>query len=411
MAIVMFGAASAMAQTPTPPGTPPATPADPHAAHAAVTEAQPHDDHAAAPDGRWRFGVDGVAFLGYNYQRRAFTDFDQVESQNWVMVAAERRERTSSVAFVSMFSLEPFTMRDLGSPQVFQTGETFGGAPLIDYQHPHDLVMALGGRVERTLGRVRGAVAASLVGSPALGPPPFMHRASAADNPQVPLSHHGLDSTHISSEVLTGGVTWRALTLEGSWFHGREPDENRLDLDFGAPDSWAARLAWASGPWRAQASGGRLEQPETIHPYDETRLSASVGYEGAWRRWPVAALLAWGQKREPFGIFDSYLFEAHATLGARDALFTRAELVTKAILGGGVHPPGFQHYHPHSRIGAITVGYVRDVMVRSSGRLGVGADFTAYRVPANLAENYGRPLSFHLFLRYVAPRSATPVHH
>jgi glycerol kinase len=25
---------------------------------------------------------------------------------------------------------------------VFQTGETFGGAALVDYQHPHDVVMA-----------------------------------------------------------------------------------------------------------------------------------------------------------------------------------------------------------------------------------------------------------------------------
>ena len=38
----------------------------------------------------------------------------------------------------TMVSLEPFTLKELGSPQVFQTGETFNSAPLIDYQHPHD---------------------------------------------------------------------------------------------------------------------------------------------------------------------------------------------------------------------------------------------------------------------------------
>jgi hypothetical protein len=245
-----------------------------------------------------------------------------------------------------MFSLEPFTLQDLGSPQVFQTGETFQGAPLIDYQHPHDLVMALGGRLERPVKGLRTLVEASLVGTPALGPPPFMHRPSAADNPQVPLSHHGLDSTHISSSVLTGGAWWRGVALEASWFHGKEPDENRLDLDLGPPDSWAARLSWASGPWRLQASGGRLTTPEVLHPYDETRLSASIGYDSAWRARPVSMLLAWGQKREPFGVFDNYLIEAHVQAGERDALFTRAEIVTKAILGGGIHAPGAQHFHP-----------------------------------------------------------------
>ena len=50
-----------------------------------------------------------------------------------------------------MFSFEAFTLRDLGSPQVFQTGETFGSAPLIDYQHPHDLIMNLGGDFTRTI--------------------------------------------------------------------------------------------------------------------------------------------------------------------------------------------------------------------------------------------------------------------
>ena len=53
-----------------------------------------------------------------------------------------------------MFSLEPFTLRDIGSPQVFQTGETFNGAPLIDYQHPHDLIMNLGARVFARRSRV-----------------------------------------------------------------------------------------------------------------------------------------------------------------------------------------------------------------------------------------------------------------
>ena len=360
---------------------------------------------------QWRVRFDANVFAGFNYQRREFRDFHEVESQNWLMASLGRSWGASSLTLVSMFSLEPFTIQDLGSPQVFQTGETFEGAPLIDYQHPHDLIMALGGRFERRVGPLRTRVDAGLVGPPALGPPPFMHRPSAADNPQVPLSHHNLDSTHISSGVLTGGVSYGSVGLEGSWFHGREPDENRLDLDLGPLDSWSLRASWTSGPWQAQVSGAQLEQPEWIHPYDESRLTASVGYTGRWGSRPLAALLAWGQKREPFGIFDAYLLEGHLLFRGKHALVARAELTTKSILGGGIHPPGFQHYHPHSRIGALTAGYVRDLVAASYGRFGVGADLTVYRVPRNLTENYGRPLSLHVFVRYATPDASDHAHH
>ena len=39
----------------------------------------------------------------------------------------------------------------------------------------------------------------------ALGPPAFMHRFSGEDNPEAPISHHWLDSTHITYGVVTLG--------------------------------------------------------------------------------------------------------------------------------------------------------------------------------------------------------------
>ena len=44
-----------------------------------------------------------------------------------------------------------------------------------------------------------------LAGEPALGPLAFMHRLSGEDNPEAPLTHHWLDSTHVSYGVVTGG--------------------------------------------------------------------------------------------------------------------------------------------------------------------------------------------------------------
>jgi hypothetical protein len=47
---------------------------------------------------------------------------------------------------------------------------------------------------------------AVMVGGPALGPTPFMHRESARDNPQAPLVHHSTDSTHTTPGVVTAGI-------------------------------------------------------------------------------------------------------------------------------------------------------------------------------------------------------------
>ena len=48
----------------------------------------------------------------------------------------------------------------------------------------------------------------------------------------------------------------------------------------------------------------------------------------------------------------------------------------------------------------FTVGYVRDLLMTSDARLGVGGDVTGYLVPENFREAYGAPVSFLVFLRY-----------
>src|SRR5690242_9969008 len=91
-----------------------------------------------APDA-WRWTFNGNLFAGINYQHRKFDDFKTFESQNWAMALGEKPLGEGRLMVHSMVSLEPFTLKKIGSPQVFQTGETFRDARLIDYQHPHDL--------------------------------------------------------------------------------------------------------------------------------------------------------------------------------------------------------------------------------------------------------------------------------
>jgi hypothetical protein len=376
--------------------------------------ARAQDQHQHAPTSEaWQWAVEGTVFAGYNYQQRKFTDFDEVESQNWLMTSlAKSFGGSSHLQMVGMFSLEPFTLRDIGSPQVFQTGETFGGAPLIDYQHPHDLVMNLGGELAHAVGNTTILVGAYAVGPAPVGPPVFMHRASAADNPQVPLSHHYVDATHISPGVVTLGIERAGFRVQAGAFHGQEPDEDRLDLDTAALDSFAARVSWSDGPWAIQLSGADLKTPERKSPYDARRVTASLTYFKGDERRSIAWTAAFGQNREVFGNLEAYLVEGARRSGAH-SWYARAEHVAKDILDAGFHPLGSAHTHRQSPIGALTVGYVREVATPRWGTFGVGGDVSGYRVPENLKDSYGSPLSFHIFLRYrgFAGARLASIHH
>ena len=376
---------------------------------AVAARAQDEHQHAATSDAR-TWSVEGAAFAGYNYQYRKFTDFDEIESQNWLMTTFGKRfGGGSDLQLIGMFSFEPFTLRAIGSPQVFQTGETYNGAPLIDYQHPHDLMMNLGAEFTQPFGATAITIGAYAVGPAPLGPPVFMHRPSAVDNPQAPLSHHNLDSTHVTPGVLSIGVARSGFRVEAGAFHGQEPDEDRLDLDTAALDSWSVRGSWAGGPWSLQVSGADLKTPERKSPYDASRITASASYFKGDQNRSLAWTAAFGQNREVFGNLEAYLLEGARHAG-RHTIYGRAENVDKDILDAGFHPIGVQHTHRQSNVTAFTVGYLRDMASKSFGSFGIGGDVTGYLVPGNLEESYGSPVSFHVYLRYAVRVGAIPNH-
>jgi hypothetical protein len=405
--------------------------------------AQEHDHAQMAPaletQPAWTWTTDANVIFGYNYQQRLFADFWAWESQNWGMLTGKRRVGPGKLTLTGMLSLEPWTIGRLvyaqgadgspqrlfavtpggervhigGSPQTFQTGESYLGAPLINYQHPHDLFMNLGAMYQLDRGRLKYTFEADVVGSPALGPTAYMHRESARDNPQTPLTHHFIDSTHITPGVLRAGVEVGHLMLETSAFRGEEPDENRLDIDQPRIDSWSARVSWRQGPWQAQFSGGHLHEPEWFDPYDVTRLTASVVFNGTVASKPLNATLAWGENRELLvGPLDGYLFEWDLHLAAPSSFYGRAEKMRKEVLSVGVHPRGLlpgQHPHTLSDISALTLGHVFDLPIPRTGRLGLGADITVYATSPDLESYFGSPHSYHLFLRW-RPSRVPPGH-
>jgi hypothetical protein len=53
-----------------------------------------------------------------------------------------------------------------------------------------------------------------------------------------------------------------------------------------------------------------------------------------------------------------------------------------------------------ARVGALTLGYLRDLVIGHAFRVGVGGDLTSYRFPEGLKPPYGdSPISAHVFLR------------
>jgi hypothetical protein len=396
----------------------------------------PEHHHTMASASVWTWSTDANVVAGYNYQDRKFADFWAWESQNWFMGMGERQLGAGKLTLNGMISLEPWTIGRLvyahglngplrvyafdsfgqqqpvgASPQAFQTGESYLGSPLINFQHPHDLFMGLGAAYHFAAGRLTYGVEVDAVGSPALGPTVYMHRESGRDNPSTPLTHHYLDSTHITYGVVTGGVTAGQLRFEASAFRGEEPDENRLNIEQPKLDSWSTRASWRRGPWEAQFSGGHLHVPEWFEPTDVTRLTASIGFNGAVAGRQLAATAAWGQNRELNFALDGYLVEWDFHLSPANTVYGRGESVLKEIFGLGVHPAGLlNHPRNFSQINALTVGYIRDLPLFGPV-IGLGADITVYDTSQDLVEFYGSPHSYHVFVRWRPSRAtAMPAH-
>jgi hypothetical protein len=363
-----------------------------------------HDMSKMTATDAWTWTFDARVYLDENLQERKFTDFHQFESQNWFMAEGAKSIGRGRFFVHGMASLEPFTLRKIGSAEVFQTGETYQNLPLVDYQHPHDLVMGASVRYDHPLaGAWRWFVSGGPVDAPALGPESFMHRVSAEGNPTAPLGHHNLDATHISHDVITAGAENASVTLEASAFHGREPDEHRLAVEFGPIDSYASRVTWHTGSWHAQASYGHLKFPDPSEFTDVDRTTMSVAYANHAAAHPIAALVAVGVNREPeLRVTTPALLGEVAWHGSdRDLIYARGEWLKKDILNtGGYDPPGFAGVHPLSTIAALTGGYARTIASTRAGSFRAGADVTVYGVDDNLQASYGRPLSIHVLLTW-----------
>ena len=346
--------------------------------------------------GNWNTMFMGTAFL-VDTQQAGPRGGDKLYSPNWFMASTEHRVGARG-AFQAdlMMSLEPATITDRRYPLLFQTGETAYGIPLVDAQHPHNFIMGLGFHYSYELAEDTTLEAyVAPVGDPALGPVAYPHRASAMELPQSTLSHHWQDSSHIADDVVSLGISHNKMKLEASGFHGAEPGENRWIIQAGPIDSWSARFWYLpSKNWAAQVSAGRITHPEALEPGDQVRTTASLHYtrplaSGSW-----SSSLIWGRihSTETKRDLNSYLAETVLPIRSKNFVTGRFELVDKDEL--------FDPYRGTFRIGAYTIGFTRDVDLFRAVETGIGANFTAYSLPAPTKPYYGeRPVSGNIFIR------------
>jgi len=334
---------------------------------------------------------------------------DRIDAPNWIMGMFSSRiaglGESTQLGLRAMMSLDPLTEGGRGYPLLLQSGESWHDQPLHDRQHPHDLFDELSFSLSQKFGVDLSAyIYFGYPGEPALGPPTFMHRPSAMDDPDAPISHHWQDSTHVTFGAATAGLQWSrfgGIKIEGSVFTGREPDENRYDFDRPRFDSFSGRISWNPTPDLAlQVSHGYIQSPEALEPnVNRHRTTASLIYNralGLDSNW--ATSLVWGQNDDTHeGKTESVLIETNYQR-ERDTVYARWERVEKSghelVLALG----DLNQIFP---VNAISIGYVRDLSHGDKIDIGLGGQFTIDFWPEELDRYYGNGpgYGFEVFLR------------
>jgi hypothetical protein len=344
----------------------------------------------------WMLMAHGTANLVYDRQsgRRGG---NKAFLSGMAMGMAQHPLGDGTVQFRAMLSPDPL-MGPSGYPLLLAAGETANGrTPLIDRQHPHDFFMELSASASQKIGRTGSVfVYAGLPGEPAFGPPSFMHRESIMDSPEAPITHHWLDSTHISFGVVTAGLVLDRVKIEASRFNGREPDQHRWNIETGPLDSSAIRLSW--NPTRTlalQGSWGHFVSPEQLEPgINQTRWSASALWaEDVALGWHAAATLAWG-RRSSQGHNDDGVAAETSLKHEGWTVFGRGEWIENRELLGPAEGPAY-------RVGKVSAGAVRDFRIADHWSIGAGGLFSVNFVPPALAPLYGarNPTGAMAFLR------------
>lgn len=355
---------------------------------------------------KWMYMLHGNLYVRYNSQdftNKGSRGDSKIDAPDWVMFMGQRQVGENGLFhFSTMLSLDAFTGSN-GYPLLFQSGEAYKGKPIVDRQHPHDLFSELSLSYSQALSKKTDVfVYAGYPGEPALGPVAFMHRPSALDNPDAPLSHHWVDATHITFGVATLGVRYDNFKLEGSSFTGREPDDNRYNFDKPRFDSWSGRLSYnPSQNWALQVSHGFIKSPEVLHPNEDVnRTTASAIYSlPLTGNSTLNATAVWGvNKIKDHDGENAVMIEA-SWRKKKLAFHTRYEWVQKTTEELSLDETLYGHNGVFP-VNAFTVGFSYDLLKLGQTRLAAGSQITFYHADEKLNSLYGKnPMAAEVYLR------------
>jgi len=355
----------------------------------------------------WMFMLHGNLFIRYNKQDlldKGSRGNAKVDAPNWAMLMGQKPVgKRGLFHFNVMASLDPVIAGGEGYPLLFQTGETWKGVPLVDRQHPHDLISELSVSYAYALSpKADVFVYVGYPGEPALGPVAFMHRPSALPNPDATLSHHWTDATHITFGVATLGVRYGNVKLEGSKFTGREPDEERYGFDKPNFNSWSGRLSYnPTKNWAAQVSHAFIKEPEAMHPGEDVkRTTASVTYStNVFLNNFFNATALWGVNKKNHGNGENAVLVEAAYSERKWNIYSRYEWVQKSAEELQLDENIFDH-HSIFPVHAFTAGANYDLFKIKQTKLALGGHFTFYNPDKALSALYGQnPIAGQLYLR------------
>jgi hypothetical protein len=361
--------------------------------------------------GSWQLMVHGAEFGMFDQQYGGSRGANQVAGIGWLMGSATHALGIGELSLRTMFSADPWTSSERGYPLILQSGEAFGGTPLHDRQHPHNLFMELAALYETPVAHGLAVEAyAAAVGEPALGPVAFPHRPSAESDPFAPLSHHWQDATHISFGVATAGIYTHDVKLEASIFNGHEPDQDRtaIEYDQNGPtlDSYSGRITVnPADAWSVSAWYGYLHRPEELEPtVSQHRFGGSILNDrrfGSRGRWATAVIYGANLYSNDPRVSNSALAETNLDLDGENTVFSRIEYVAKSpadLFVATPPPPADNRFD----IGSFSAGYARELgTVTPYVATTIGAVVTLDAIPQTLAATYHTrtPGGFAVYLR------------
>ncbi len=339
----------------------------------------PHHPHIVNRNG-WTIFWGGALFMNYSSESGPDRQRNEAFSLNWVAGGAQRALGSRGlVMFRGRASLEPYTIKERGYPQMLQWVSPESGGPLLDAMRAHDLIGEAAVDVAfRTSTNSFLHLYVAPVGDPAFGSVPYAQRTSSEELAEAPFAYDVQETTHDSTRVITAGFGSRFITLEGSAFHDAVSHGKHTSFDSGSDiDSRSVRL--------------------TITPVRNVMLQASRGELGDAKRKINSASLTVGNEA-----------------GALSAIWTKREDLSAGTIEGTIRfarntasarietvdrPPGFLGRTDIWRTTHFTVGYLFDIL-RGSYRAGIGANVDYHTQYRELPRRYGhKPQAIYLFVR------------